>query len=791
MKAISSSVKHSYLAKIGILLIVIALVAGIVSCNGAATYELTMAENPAEGGTATDETGGSPYARADVVEIKAVPNPCYRFVGWTTSAGTLGNASALETTITIPAEDVTVTANFEPVPPDHFKFYEVDEETAPYVGEEVQLVDQFGTFNVTVGEAYSFGNPVQKIHNNVTTPISDENRHYTLYELDYGEEEPMLDSWQVTVTNQFQDNVELTVVGPYYLAVPTQKEDHEMVECLNHYLVYVVDEGDYYEFDPVEGVNLKDQFIPDGEDVMVWGPYLFANPVEKTIVETGDVAEIEDPDLHWVLYDIWDEDAPSIGKSIDIVNQFDNQTLNLTYPELLAVPSEKISWEQPLNHFKTYWAEWAEEPPMYGVDVQLKDQFIAEWLGEPLNATVWEPFLFANPTSKEKMVGEEEFEWTPVSDWQDHLTFYWIDYEEEEQTWEVTVNNQFGNNQWLEVYGPLWLAVPTGKLAPDWPADLNHYLVYLVIDYEFVPEEFVYLHDQFTGQETMVWDPAFFAVPAQKIHDGVVTDIKDDKHLLFYGIGSGEFIAYAYDLPVVNQFGQQYLDVWELEFEDNFLGVPSETFTEADALAVAAVLGDCDSQLTTLLLSNNIWAEERGWDVISDIDDYDVVVINMPVDPGETTFLDFLDAASGNQTGVIFTSSYSVDASWGISLLELYLSDPGGQSEDFGEYDPGDVYYKVTQEHPIFDGWNVDDEITIITGGEYNDHAWFWDYSGSTIADVGWDDDGIQGDAVAVGTYGGSTHVLLASLGPQVDTDMTYWTDDAKTIFINAVLYAI
>jgi hypothetical protein len=98
----------------------------------------------------------------------------------------------------------------------------------------------------------------------------------------------------------------------------------------------------------------------------------------------------------------------------------------------------------------------------------------------------------------------------------------------------------------------------------------------------------------------------------------------------------------------------------------------------------------------------------------------------------------------------------------------------------------------VTQDHPILDGWTVDDEITIITEGEYGDreHAWFSGYSGTTIADVGASDYGIRGDGVAVSTYGASTHVLLASLGCQSWTDMTARTDDGKTIFINAVSFA-
>jgi uncharacterized repeat protein (TIGR02543 family) len=564
MKTIFSSMKHSYFAKIGILLIVVALVAGIVSCNGAATYELTMAENPAGGGTATDETGGSPYAEDKVVDIKAEAAPCYRFVGWTAPAGTFGDANAAVTNFTMPARDVTVTANFEPIPADHFKFYDVDWDEGLYVGKEVLLVDQFGAFNATVGDPVSFGNPVQKIHNNVTTPISDDNRHFTLYDLDYEEGwEPS--SWKVMVNNQFQDDKELTVVGPYYLAVPTQKGDHEMPVCLNHYLVYEA-------YGPMvnDEVFLKDQFTE--EWVVVDEAWYFANPVQKTIIENGEVTEIEDRDPHGHLVFYRIEGEP-IEKSVQIDNQFGNRTLDLSYPELLAVPSQKISWEQPLNHFKTYWTEgWPSEPPPLWepplpVDVQLEDQFVT------INATVGAPYLFANPVEK----WLSEFEWTPIWDPKDHLTLYDIDSLSSPQEWDVWVDNQFGNGQQLRVAGPFWLAVPTGKLAPDWPADLNHYLVYVVYPKEFTPVD-VYIEDQFIYGETTVYEPALFAVPAQKTHDSVVTDIKGDEHLVFYCI-DGIDPLHMYNLPVVNQFGEQYLDVDE--GEGNFLGVPSQKVASA------------------------------------------------------------------------------------------------------------------------------------------------------------------------------------------------------------------
>ena len=569
MKTIFSSVKHSYLAKIGMLLIVVALVAAIISCEPGDTYDLTMAENPAEGGTATDETGGSPYGVLEIVNITAVPNPCYQFVNWEASAGIFGNATAAETTFLMPAEDVTVTANFEPVPPDHYKFYFAEwqgGEPPEKLPADVQLVDQFGTFNATVGEAYWFGNPVEKVHGDMVTPISDPDRHYTIYDLDYEEGwEPQ--SWQVTVKNQFGENQELTVQGPFYLAVPTQKEDHEMVECLDHLLVYEVIPPLSWLEEPIAVVELNDQFL-DEPVVPVWDPAYFANPVKKTIVDTGEVTEIEDPDLHYVYYYI---EGEPVEKRVQILNQFGNQTLDVTYSECLAVPSQKIDWEQPLDHFKGYWAEWAAQPPMYEVPVQLEDQFVT------INATVLEPYLFANPVGKwyDEGVG------TPISDPRNHLTFYDIVYGEDPQIWEVEVTNQFGIDQLLLVGGPFWLAVPTTKADHGEPVDLDHFLVYEVLDYDYEYGEVeVYLWDQFINRSTWVDEPTLFANPVQKTDASGVTEIKGDEHLVFYWITSGDFLIP--ELPIANQFGPQWLYVYEgykCECEWNgydILGLPSE-----------------------------------------------------------------------------------------------------------------------------------------------------------------------------------------------------------------------
>jgi hypothetical protein len=76
-------------------------------------YGLTMAVAPVGTGNATDITNASPYAPGTVVSIKAVPATGYQFANWTAPAGVVfGNATAAQTTFTMPPQAVTVTANF-------------------------------------------------------------------------------------------------------------------------------------------------------------------------------------------------------------------------------------------------------------------------------------------------------------------------------------------------------------------------------------------------------------------------------------------------------------------------------------------------------------------------------------------------------------------------------------------------------------------------------------------------------------------------------------------------------
>ena len=78
-----------------------------------AEFSLTMAVSPTGTGNATDLSNSSPYEAGVGVSIKAVAAAGYHFVSWTAPAGSFASATAEQTTFTMPAQDVTVTANFE------------------------------------------------------------------------------------------------------------------------------------------------------------------------------------------------------------------------------------------------------------------------------------------------------------------------------------------------------------------------------------------------------------------------------------------------------------------------------------------------------------------------------------------------------------------------------------------------------------------------------------------------------------------------------------------------------
>ena len=502
-------------------------------------YDLTMAANPGGGGTATDLTDASPYADGTDVSIQAVANPGYKFVSWTAPAGAFTDANAAETTFTMPAEDVTVTANFETVP-NHGLGYWVTG-GSQYIGESVYLEDRFGAVDATVTYTYCFHDPVEKRHDGAVTPILNPDATYLSNNITL-EGEPQ--EWYVVIENQFGIQ-SLTVSGPTTLGTPAQ-----MVEPFyhdppvgDHLLSYHAIAGE-----PVnEVVDLYDEF-GDYTEVLVTNPTGISNPVRKT--HDGDVTEIlySDADLCVVTYMLSLEYSPA--GQVQVIDQFGEQTLDLYGPVVLSVPSRILSFVPVFPHGLGYVVPG--ESQYIGESVYLEDRFGA------FNATVTYTWFFWNPVEKwhDGMV-------KPIlhPDW--HHVQNNITCECEPGEWLVVVENQFGIQE-LTVSGPTTLSTPAQKLEPfyhDPPVGADHLLSYTAIAGEPVNQT-VDLYDEFGGfTEVLVLQPTGLGNPTRKIHDGKVTEILTPGDVCWVGY----MLSLEYSpiqVKAVDQFGQQTLDTW-------------------------------------------------------------------------------------------------------------------------------------------------------------------------------------------------------------------------------------
>jgi hypothetical protein len=244
-----------------------------------------------------------------------------------------------EGVLSVPSEKISWVP-IEP-PLDHFRCYNFYGEM-PNPGAVVELEDQFGTFNATVGLGTTFCNPVEKMVNEIAAwelvPISHPDYHFVVYLLEGVEP---IGEWVVEVKNQFGTQ-NWTVSGPGALAVPTQKQPHGEPEGLDYFLLYGINESP--PMDVI--VDLTDEFGGGDNNFEMVEPFaiMFGNPVQITY--GGNVTNnIVNPADHLVFYWMRDADAIPEVHTVNISNPFGQWILDVFQGNetLLAVPSEKIS----------------------------------------------------------------------------------------------------------------------------------------------------------------------------------------------------------------------------------------------------------------------------------------------------------------------------------------------------------------------------------------------------------------------------------------------------------------
>ena len=116
------------------------------------TYCLTMAVSG--NGTTSPAEGVHRYGEETMVNISAAPAAGWQFVNWTAPAGSFGDADEVSTTFTMPAQAVTVTANFAP---DTYTVSFNTEGGTPAPGDiTVTYGSTYGTLPTVTQDGYTF-----------------------------------------------------------------------------------------------------------------------------------------------------------------------------------------------------------------------------------------------------------------------------------------------------------------------------------------------------------------------------------------------------------------------------------------------------------------------------------------------------------------------------------------------------------------------------------------------------------------------------------------------------------
>ncbi|MGM7703193.1 carboxypeptidase regulatory-like domain-containing protein [Pseudalkalibacillus sp. Hm43] len=205
-----------------------------------------------------------------------------------------------------------------------------------------------------------------------------------------------------------------------------------------------------------------------------------------------------------------------------------------------------------------------------------------------------------------------------------------------------------------------------------------------------------------------------------------------------------------------------------------------------------AVLNDWNSEVTKLLNVNGYAAEERDWDIVDNIERYQVVYLNGAYgsggeQPDAATFDSLVQAANEHDVSLIFADQWG--SSYGtIEHLHEYYGDP---KEFAHQYDGGAVRMQVDVEHPIFEGYQAGDRLTLFE--RTGDLTWFNQYSGRHLGTIGNGSLGFVGTGVAYKAVSeDSAHLLLSghAAAPWI-SPLQGWLTDQQNILFNGIDFLI
>lgn len=223
--------------------------------------------------------------------------------------------------------------------------------------------------------------------------------------------------------------------------------------------------------------------------------------------------------------------------------------------------------------------------------------------------------------------------------------------------------------------------------------------------------------------------------------------------------------------------------------------VPVSQSFRLGAPAHVAVLGDrATDGIAPFLTGHGFTAQTYAYNALDQVDlaegGYDLVVLNGGgAAPSQEAFLAFVDAAAEHDLPLVFASQFG---SGSIRHLSSYAGDPESVAQGFR---PGQMGYVVREAHPIFEGFDIGDTVTLLDNGTLNQQfGVFHGYSGTLLADtVHPSTEEVIGGGLAYRfATPSSVHLLLGNLNAGAyGSPEGRWTIDGTRVYLNALDWAL
>lgn len=203
------------------------------------------------------------------------------------------------------------------------------------------------------------------------------------------------------------------------------------------------------------------------------------------------------------------------------------------------------------------------------------------------------------------------------------------------------------------------------------------------------------------------------------------------------------------------------------------------------------VMHDYEGEITNFLTNSGIPAVEGGWEVIEEIDNYEIVYVNGNYSqdgyPTEKQMIELVESAKKKDVSLIFADTWG--PSYGsLRYLHLHLEDPENYDSHMSIYPDTIVQVRVDEDHRITEGLDVEATYPAIENGHL---AWFSQYSGREIATVGTTREGLQGFGIGYKAISeSSAHVLLSTHAASPwASPSNGWTVTQQNLLKNTIEY--